>query len=59
VAIVPQKYAQKVLKILQKYNKEAKIIGRVERGKGVYLKTSLGSLKLIETPRGKLIPRIC
>jgi len=59
VATVGEKNAQRVVKILQKFNKEAKVIGRVERGKGVYLKTNLGSLKLVETPRGKLIPRIC
>lgn len=59
VATVPKKYAEKVIKILKKFNKESRIIGEVERGKGVYLKTSIGGLKRIETPRGKLIPRIC
>lgn len=59
VAIVAKKDAKKVIKILQKFNKQAKIIGTVSRGNGVYLKTNLGSLKLIEMPRGKLIPRIC
>lgn len=59
VGTVPKKHAAKVVKILQKFNKAAKIIGSVERGKGVYLRTNLGSLKLIEMPRGKLIPRIC
>lgn len=70
VATVPKKEANKVIKILQKFNKEApnqsklgtgqaKIIGEVQKGKGVYLKTNLGSLKLIEMPKGKLIPRIC
>ncbi|HCP08657.1 MAG TPA: hydrogenase expression/formation protein HypE [Candidatus Moranbacteria bacterium] len=59
VATVPKKDAQKTIKILQKYNPEAKIIGEVAKGKGVYLKTNLGSLKPIEMPTGKLIPRIC
>lgn len=59
VATVPEKYAPKVVKILQKFNKSAKIIGSVEGGKGVYLQTNFGSLKPIEMPRGKLIPRIC
>jgi hydrogenase expression/formation protein HypE len=59
VATVSVKNAQKCLKILQKFNKTAKIIGRVEKGRGVYLATNLGSLKKIEVPRGKLIPRIC
>ncbi len=59
VATVPEKDSKKVLSVLRKFNPEAKIIGKVERGQGVYLETKLGSLKKIETPRGKLIPRIC
>ncbi|PIU09111.1 MAG: hydrogenase expression/formation protein HypE [Candidatus Moranbacteria bacterium CG_4_8_14_3_um_filter_34_16] len=59
VATVPEKYAKKTIKILRKYNSEAKIIGKVVKGEGVYLKTKLGSEKKIEVPRGKLIPRIC
>lgn len=59
IAAVSPKNANKVLRVLKKYNTEAKIIGRAERGKGVYLKTKLGSFRPIEMPRGKLIPRIC
>jgi len=59
IASVPEKYVDKVVKKLQRFNPEAKIIGEVEKGKGVYLKTSLGGLRPIEMPRGKLIPRIC
>ncbi|TAK95519.1 hydrogenase expression/formation protein HypE [Patescibacteria group bacterium] len=59
IAAVPSKNVKKVLAMLKKYNKEAKAIGRVERGKGVFLMTRLGSLKPIEMPRGKLVPRIC
>ena len=59
LAAVAEMDAQKVIKILQKYNPEAKIIGQAEKGKGVWLKTNVGSLKKIDTPRGKLVPRIC
>lgn len=66
IAAVSPKNAKKVLAILKKFNTEAKIIGRAEstgRGnkgeKGVFLKTSLGGLRPIEMPSGKLIPRIC
>ncbi|KKQ48079.1 MAG: Hydrogenase expression/formation protein HypE [Candidatus Moranbacteria bacterium GW2011_GWD2_37_9] len=68
IASVSPKNIKKVLKILQRFNLEAKVIGRVEKGKtgtkkgnerGVYLKTNLGSLRPIEMPKGKLIPRIC
>lgn len=59
VATVSAKNSKKTLKILQKFNKKAKIIGLIERGEGVHLKTALGGTKIIEVPRGKLIPRIC
>ncbi|HBI33544.1 MAG TPA: hydrogenase expression/formation protein HypE [Candidatus Moranbacteria bacterium] len=59
IAAVSEKDAKKVLQILRKFNLEAKIIGKVEKGRGVFLKTVLGSLRPIEMPRGKLVPRIC
>ncbi len=59
IAAVSPENIKKVLAILKKFNKEAKIIGRAEKGKGVFLKTSLGGLRPIEMPKGKLIPRIC
>jgi len=59
VATTNKKNAKKVIAILQKYNKEAKIIGEVQKGRGVYLQTNLGGMKPIDNPRGKLIPRIC
>jgi len=59
VATVSSKNADEAIKILRRYNHEAKIIGKVERGRGVWLKTNIGSLKKIEVPRGKMVPRIC
>lgn len=59
IATVPRKFADKTLRKLKKFNKEAKIIGEVQAGHGVYLKTALGGIKKIDTPGGKLIPRIC
>ncbi len=59
VATVPAKDAKKVITLLHKFNPEAKMIGEVKKGRGLYLRTSLGSLRPIEMPRGKLIPRIC
>lgn len=59
IAAVPEKLASKAVKILQKYNKTAKIIGDVQKGKGVFLNTESGGLRPIEMPRGKLVPRIC
>jgi len=66
IATVAEKDAPKVLRILKKFNPEAKIIGKVKEpvrrrgsGVGVFLQTKLGSLRPIEMPNGKLIPRIC
>jgi hydrogenase expression/formation protein HypE len=59
IAAVDPKNIDKVLSDLKKFNPEAKIIGRAEKGRGVFLKTDLGGLRPIEMPRGKLIPRIC
>jgi len=59
IATVSKKNAAKVLNRLRKFNPSAKIIGRVEKGRGVFLETNLSVLKRIEVPRGKLIPRIC
>jgi len=59
IATVKKEFANKAVKILQKFNKEAAIIGQVTKGRGVFLKTKIGSLKPIVMPEGKLIPRIC
>lgn len=59
IAAVSPKNLSGVLKLLKNFNKDAKVIGRASQGKGVYLKTKLGSLRPIEMPKGKLIPRIC
>jgi hydrogenase expression/formation protein HypE len=59
VATVTTRHAKKVILHLKNFNREAKIIGSVERGRGVHLKTTLGSLRRIEEPEGKTIPRIC
>ena len=66
IASVSPKNVEKTLKILKTFNKKAKIIGhahsvsRNEAGKPqVFLKTNLDSLRPIEMPKGKLIPRIC
>ncbi|MEI7621803.1 MAG: hydrogenase expression/formation protein HypE [Candidatus Moraniibacteriota bacterium] len=66
IATVSAEDAPKVLRILQKFNPQAKIIGKVQKpvrqrggGSGVFLQTKLGSLRPIEMPNGKLIPRIC
>lgn len=59
IASVSPKNIKKVLKILKQFNSEAKIIGEVKKGKGVFLKTKTGGTREISMPTGKLIPRIC
>lgn len=59
IATIPAKFSAKVVKILQEYNKTAKIIGEVQKGKDVFLNTKSGGLRPIEMPKGKLVPRIC
>ncbi|MBU3965037.1 hydrogenase expression/formation protein HypE [Patescibacteria group bacterium] len=59
IVTAPTKFASKVIRTLRKYNKTAKIIGEVQKGKGVFLNTESGGLRPIEMPRGKLVPRIC
>lgn len=59
IASVSQENTDLVMEKLQKFNKKAKIIGCAESGEGVFLKTKVNSLRKIEMPRGKLIPRIC
>jgi hydrogenase expression/formation protein HypE len=59
IAAVSSQNVNKVLKLLKRFDKDAKVIGIASKGKGVFLKTSLGSLRPIEMPKGKLIPRIC
>ncbi len=59
IAAVSGNNVNRALKILKNFNKDAKVVGIAEKGSGVFLKTNLGSLRPIEMPKGKLIPRIC
>ncbi len=56
VAVVSPLNIKKVLKILKKFNSEAKVIGKVEKGKGVYLQTNLGGFRPFSMPKS-LCPR--
>ena len=63
VAIVPDKDADKILKVMKKnkYAKEAVIIGEVvaEKPGRVVMKTVLGSHRVVDMLVGDLLPRIC
>ncbi|HEY3379735.1 MAG TPA: hydrogenase expression/formation protein HypE, partial [Armatimonadota bacterium] len=63
VIIVPAEEADAALAALHAhpFGKDAVRIGRVQEGHAgrVHLRTLLGSLRIIDTPAGDLLPRIC
>lgn len=61
VLCVEKAHEQRALQILQKFNKNASIIGEVlENHKSrVILQNAYGAKRLLEAPKGELLPRIC
>jgi len=63
VAFVPAESADKLLSMMKshKYGVDAAVIGQVvdsHNGK-VGLRTSIGSVRMVDMPLGNLVPRIC
>lgn len=61
VLCVEKAHEQRALQILQKFNKNASIIGKVlENHKSrVILQNAYGAKRFLEAPKGELLPRIC
>lgn len=61
LAVVDKNDAQKAVEILKKceYGKNAAIIGAMENGNGVVMKTRLGGERIIDVLYGEGLPRIC
>ncbi|MBT0881102.1 MULTISPECIES: hydrogenase expression/formation protein HypE [unclassified Campylobacter] len=61
VCICSKEDAQNVLKELKKYNDFANIIGVVHKSKSpsVKLNNSYGGSRILQMPKGELLPRIC
>ncbi|MBR0288700.1 MAG: hydrogenase expression/formation protein HypE, partial [Selenomonadaceae bacterium] len=63
IAVVPAESAEKILSVMRKniYGKNAAQIGEVVKNSAgkVGLKTSLGSVRIVDMPMGELVPRIC
>lgn len=63
IAIVPADSAEKILAVMKNnlYGKNSAIIGEVTDNKSarVGLKTKIGSIRIVDTPIGNLVPRIC
>ena len=56
---VSSKDAKKAEEILKKFNQNASIIGKVVKGDKAILISPWGSKRVIELPKGELLPRIC
>jgi len=59
VAAVSEKDANKALEILKSFNQNASIIGEAVEGDKVVLSSPWGTKRVIELPKGELLPRIC
>jgi hydrogenase expression/formation protein HypE len=63
VAIVPAREAEAVLAAMRNhpYGSRAQIIGEVRESPAgrVHLRTAMGSLRILDTPSGDILPRIC
>ena len=63
VAILPEEEAERALAAMQRHpcGVQAAVIGRVESSPAgrVHLRTTMGSLRILDIPAGDLLPRIC
>jgi len=61
VLAIKKEDADKALEILQKFNQNASLIGKVTdtHPQKVILNSSYGTKRFLETPTGELLPRIC
>jgi len=58
ICIAEKARAKKVLRVLKRFNKDARIIGEVSEGDQVVVKTRFGS-HMLPMPSGRIVPRIC
>lgn len=58
LCVVKSEHALKVLEILKKFNSTAAQIGTVTQGSQVVIQTLYGK-KILSTPTGNIVPRIC
>ena len=59
VIAVDEKDAKKAEEILKEFNKNASIIGEAKEGDKVVMNSSYGTKRVMELPKGELLPRIC
>jgi hydrogenase expression/formation protein HypE len=58
VCVAGEDKAKAVVKRLRTFNRQAAIIGEITDGRGVVMQTILGR-RLLPSPRGRIVPRIC
>jgi hydrogenase expression/formation protein HypE len=58
VCITSERNAEEVESRLQKFNKDARIIGEITEGNKVIMQTILGK-RILAQPTGRIVPRIC
>lgn len=61
IVVVDNKYADEVVKRMKThpYGRKSEVIGRVMKGKGVFMKTFSGMKRMIVPLSGEQLPRIC
>ncbi len=62
IIVADRKDGEKILEFLKKnsFGKDAKIIGEIkENGERVYLKTEIGTKRILDTLKKDILPRIC
>lgn len=61
IAVVPEDFAESVLRAMREHplGREAAVVGAVEEGRGVRLRTSVGGVRPIVMLEGVQLPRIC
>jgi hydrogenase expression/formation protein HypE len=56
---VKEEDVKKAEEVLKRFNQNASVIAEVEKGDRVILKSPWGTTRVIELPKGELLPRIC
>ncbi|MEO0245100.1 MAG: AIR synthase-related protein, partial [candidate division WOR-3 bacterium] len=59
---LPPYDVERAIKIIKEFEegKEAEIIGEVKEGNGkVFIETKIGARRILDIPRGEILPRIC
>ncbi|MDD3140336.1 MAG: hydrogenase expression/formation protein HypE [Lachnospiraceae bacterium] len=61
IAVIPNTQGQKAIEIMKKnkYGTKAQVIGKIVKGKGVTMITTIGGSRVVDVLYGEGLPRIC